>query len=69
MYSPQTGADPGFPVGGGFNLRYYKEILHEIEEILGREGVGQGAGAPGAPSRSTNAKVFKRNPVFPPRIV
>ena len=49
-----TGADPGFPVGGGANplggaptydFAKFCEKLHEIEKILGRRG-GRAPGAP-----------------------
>ena len=45
--SEKSGADPGFPVGGGANLRVGAKILeklHEIEKKLGHGGRG-GAGA------------------------
>ena len=49
----RSGADPGFPVGGGANPRgaptydfvKFSEKLHEIEKILGRRG-GRAPGAP-----------------------
>ena len=54
-YSKQnTGADPGFPVGGGadplggvpiYDFVKFFEKLHEIENILGRRG-GRAPGAP-----------------------
>ena len=52
-----SGADPGFPVGGGANLpgeaptydfAKFCEKLHEIEKILGRRG----GGVPGCPPKS-----------------
>ena len=48
-----TGADPGFPVGGGANLQKgapdykiarFTEKLHEIKKILVRKGGGRTPG-------------------------
>ena len=44
----ESGADPGFPVGGGANPVFQKQ--HEIENILGCRGVRAGD----APLRSAN---------------
>ena len=50
-----TGADPGFPLGGGANppggaptydFVKLSEKLHEIEKILGRRGRAPGASSP-----------------------
>ena len=56
--TPRSGADQGYPVGGGSNLRgggaptydfaKFYEKLHEIEKILGRRGACAG----GAPPKS-----------------
>ena len=54
-----TGADPGFPIGGGANppggcqhiiLQNFAKKLHETEKILGCRGH-----APGVPPKSTTA--------------
>ena len=61
---PLSGADPGFPVGGGANPRggaiydfaKFCEKLHEIEKILGRGGGGGRRGHP--PKSATDYHSF-----------
>ena len=60
-----SGADPGFPVGGGANptgvptydFAKFCEKLHEIEKILGRRGVHAG-GTPPNPPLTINDRSF-----------
>ena len=61
MFQSVSGADPGFPVGGGtdplggaptYDFVKFSEKLHEIEKILGHRGVHAG----GIPPKS--ATVF-----------
>ena len=51
---PKSGADPGFPIGGGasppgaatYDFAKFCEKLHEIKKILGRGGAHTGVVPP-----------------------
>ena len=59
----KSGADPGFPVGGGAdprgsaNIRFCQNFrkLHEIKKILGRRGAGH---EPSAPPQIRHCKII-----------
>ena len=65
----ESGADPGFHVGGGANrprgggraptyeIAKISKKLHEIEKILGHGGGGGGDTCPLRPPKSTNVNV------------
>ena len=68
----RSGADPGFPVGGGadplggaptYDFVKFSEKLHEIEKILGHKGVRAGSAPLNPPlemSETTDQTLKKR---------